>query len=80
MSLEQRRTKLVYSIIQDLVAGGQSEFQPGDVNSALRRQGQPLGTWEVRGEFSKLAADGLIELDAASGRWTLSKAKKRKAS
>ncbi|NND44874.1 MAG: hypothetical protein HKN58_06090 [Xanthomonadales bacterium] len=68
MSLEARRTKLVYSVIEDLVAGGQSDFLPGDVNSALRRDGQPLGTWEVRAEFSTLADEGLIELDPASAR------------
>lgn len=80
MSVEQRRTKLVLSVIQDLVAAGQGDFQPGDVNAALRRQGQPLGTWEVRGEFSTLTADGWIELNPATGRWTLAKNKDRKAS
>lgn len=80
MSVEQRRTKLVYSVIQELVEGGQSQFQPGDVNAALRRQGQPLGTWEVRGEFSVLTDQGLIDLDTATGRWTLAKSTKRKAS
>ena len=79
MSLEQRRTKLVYSIIQDLVAGGQAQFQPGDVNAALRRQGQPLGTWEVRGEFSVLADQGLIDVDPATAQWTLAKPSKRQA-
>jgi len=79
LSVEQRRTKLVYASIQELVTAGTSEFRPGDVNSALRRDGQPLGTWEVRGEFAILAEQGVIELDPATGLWTLAKADKREA-
>ncbi len=79
MSLEQRRTKLVYATIEQLVAEGRKRFQPGDVNSALRAIDQPLGTWEVRGEFTLLAEQGLIELDKATGLWSLTKPEKRKA-
>ena len=79
MSVEQRRTKLVYSTIQELVDGGLKQFKPGDVNAALRTQGQPLGTWEVRGEFSMLAEQGLIELDTATGLWSLAKPNSRQA-
>jgi hypothetical protein len=80
LSVEQRRTKLVYSVIEELVEAGKAEFQPGDVNSALRERGQPLGTWEVRGEFSVLSNQGLINLDPTTGRWALAKSKNRQAS
>ncbi len=71
MSIEHRRTKTVYAIIQDLVEQGQPTFRPGDITSALRRRGQPLDIWEVRGEFSILAADGLIQLDAKTATWSM---------
>ena len=80
MSVEQRRTDLVRSVIQELTDAGKAPLQPGDVNSALRQRGQPLGTWEVRREFARLAELGELELDAASGRWSLTKAHKQQAS
>ena len=71
MSLAQRRTNLVLSVIEKLVAEGRPEFRPGDLVSRLREQNQPMGTWEVRGELSNLEAAGLIELDAQSGSWRM---------
>lgn len=79
MSIEHRRTKTVYAVIRDVVEQGAVAFGPGDVTAALRDRGQPLGAWEVRGEFSILEADGLIELDAETGRWSLTEAASREA-
>jgi len=69
LSLEERRTDLVRAAIDALVADGHGEFRPGDVVSRLRAQNQPMGTWEVRGELSKLEAAGEIELDPATAVW-----------
>ncbi len=73
MSLEQRRTDLVRSVIDELVAEGHRTFSPGDVVSRLRQQNQPMGAWEVRGELSKLEAEGTIENDPASAAWQLTR-------
>ena len=72
MSFEKRRTATVASIIAELIAGGKSSLRPGDVNAELRERGNPMGTWEVRAEFSRLEELGEIQLDAASGTWQLS--------
>ncbi len=69
LSLARRRTNLVYSVIEKLVAEGHREFRPGDVVGRLRAQNQPMGTWEVRGELSNLEAEGVIELEPGSGVW-----------
>lgn len=69
MSLEQRRTELVRSVIDALVAEGHTTFVPGDVVSRLRAQNQPMGAWEVRGELSKLEAEGMIENDPVTAAW-----------
>lgn len=79
LSIENRRTKTVYAVVQQLVRDGRSSFLPGDVNSALRERGQPMGTWEVRSELSALEAARLIELDPESGRWSLTQTKSKKA-
>lgn len=71
LSLAQRRTNLVLSAIEKLVAGGRRQFRPGDIVSHLRAQNQPLGTWEVRAELSNLEAAGLIELNADSACWRM---------
>ena len=56
MSIEKRRTATVYGIIRELFADGKTSVRPGDVNSVLRERGMPMGTWEVRAEFSSLEA------------------------
>ena len=71
MSVEQRRTKLVHTVIKTLAQEGKSQFRPGDVNEMLRARGQPLGTWEVRAELSRLQDNGVIELDSESATWSL---------
>lgn len=69
MSVERRRTEVVREIIQELFASGRSEVRPGDVNSALRQRGMPMGTWEVRAEFTALEAEGALSLDHATAGW-----------
>ena len=71
MSIERRRTEEVYSIIQELVADGLSSLRPGDVNSALRERGAPMGTWEMRAVFSELEQEGRLACDADTGDWHL---------
>lgn len=79
MSLEQRRTDLVLSVIEKLVAEGRTEFRPGDVVEQLRAQNQPMGSWEVRGELSKLEAEGAVQVDADSACWRMTAKRSRKA-
>ena len=71
MSNRQIRTEAVYAVIQELFAGGKIAVRPGDVNSALREQDTPLGTWEVRAEFARLEQLNRIECDADTGMWSL---------
>lgn len=71
MSLAQRRTNLVLSVIEKLVAEGCCQFRPGHLLERLREQNQPLGAWEVRAELSNLEDAGLIELDPDSGAWQM---------
>ena len=71
MSIELRRTEMVYSVIQELVAKGKATVRPGDVNSVLREREAPLGTWEVRAEFSRLEKDGRLACNEESGDWYL---------
>ena len=71
MSFEKRRTATVQSIVEELFTNGRAQLRPGDVNTVLRERGMPMGTWEVRAEFSKLEAQGLISCDAESGLWYL---------
>lgn len=71
MSTEKRRTETVYAVIQELFAGGKSSIRPGDVNGMLRERGTPMGTWEVRAEFTRLEQLNQLSCDAASGDWHL---------
>lgn len=71
MSIELRSTEMVYSLIQELFADGKTAVRPGDVNSLLRERNTPMGTWEVRAEFSKLEADGRLACNAETGDWHL---------
>ena len=69
MSTDRKRTETVYAIILELVQGGLEHLRAGNVNDTLRERGQPMGSWEVRGEFTNLQAQGLIELDETTGDW-----------
>ena len=69
MSVERRRTDVVRSIVVELFESGRERIRPGDVNALLRERNAPLGTWEVRAEFSELARLGIIVLDEPSAEW-----------
>ena len=71
MSIETRRTVTVHNVIKELFAGGKTAIRPGDVNAVLRERGMPMGTWEVRAEFSRLERQAEIACDEASGTWHL---------
>ena len=62
---------MVYTIIRELVANGKTAVRPGDVNTQLRERGSPMGTWEVRAEFSRLESDGRLACDEDTGDWYL---------
>ncbi len=80
MSIERRRTKAIYTIIQNIVSEGATDFRPGDVATQLRENGQPMEAWEIRGEFSVLQAEGLITLDKTTGDYALAATGSRKLS
>jgi hypothetical protein len=71
LSLAQRRTNLVLSVVEKLIAEGRCQFRPSHVLERLREQNQPLGAWEVRAELSNLEAAGLIVLEAETGAWQM---------
>ena len=70
MTADRRRTDLVLRVFKDLVAAGTDGVLPGAINARLREIGEPMGTWEVRGELSTLEAAGEIAIDA-NGAWYL---------
>jgi hypothetical protein len=72
LSIEQRRrTEAVYAVIQELFTSGKQAVRPGDVNTVLRERSSPMGTWEVRAEFSRLEHLNCIECNADTGLWHL---------
>lgn len=71
MSTEQRRTELVYEVIQELFAEGKSSIRPGDVTTVLRDRNAPIPTWQMRGEFANLESQNLIQCDPETGHWHL---------
>ncbi|MEE2783820.1 MAG: hypothetical protein VYE04_10695 [Pseudomonadota bacterium] len=71
MSFDNRRTRTVYGVIRELFANGKTSIRYGDVNSVLRELGLPMGTWEVRAEFSQLEREAAIEWDPETGAWYL---------
>ena len=69
MSIDRKRTEILFGLICELDGNGQAEFRPGDLCALLRERNQPMGAWMVRREFSKLEDEGLIAIDPASGAW-----------
>jgi len=78
LSIELRRTEMVYGLIRELFADGKASVRPGDVNTLLRERQAPLGTWEVRAEFSRLERQGRIALDEDTGTWYLTESQSLK--
>ncbi len=71
MSLAHRRTEAVFSVLKELYENGKTDFRPGDVNTVLRERGEPLGTWEVRAEFTELERQNRIVCNEDTGMWHL---------
>jgi hypothetical protein len=76
MSEDARRLKLVQAAIEALIAAGATEFRPGDVASYQRDKSDPIPVWELRGIFTILSAQGLIEADPSTGAWQMKGDKK----
>ena len=77
MSIDQHRTDEIYAVIRSLAASGTPSFRPGHIADALRNAGEPLLSWEIRGELSKLAARGLVSVDPATGAYSLTEAARK---
>ena len=74
-SQAKERAQKVFTAIKETTANNPgSYFRVGGVSETLRNGGFPLGSWEVRGEFTTLAKAGYVKLDAASARWQLTDA------
>ena len=71
MTIDQRRSEEVFGIIEELFANGATSVQPGDVSTALRARNAPMGSWQIRAEFSALEVLERIVFDAESGTWHL---------
>jgi Fe2+ or Zn2+ uptake regulation protein len=78
VGIDQLRTDQVYAVIEAIVANGQTDFRPGHIADALREAGSPMLSWEIRGELSRLEAEGLISADATTGAFALFKAASKK--
>jgi hypothetical protein len=74
--LDPRRTDLVLRAFNELVAAAPARdgILPGDISELLRKQGLPLGGWEIRFELSRLEDGGKIVVDPATGRFHPAKA------
>jgi hypothetical protein len=71
LSKEHPRTEMIYQIIRELFENGKSSVRPGDVNTVLRERNSPLGTWDVRAEFTRLEKIGRISCNQDTGDWHL---------
>ena len=69
LSVDRRRTDVVRAIVVELFQSGRESIRTGDVNAVLRERDMPMGTWEVRAEFTNLEAEGVIRLDPAAAIW-----------
>lgn len=71
MSIDRRRIEQVLSIIRDLTANGSKRMTPADVAEQLRADNSPIPVWQLRADFSQLAAEGEIELDQETATWRM---------
>ena len=69
VSVAQRQTRIVYDAFMDLVGGGKTLVNTGDVAAYMRDRDHPMDAWEIRGEFYQLREMGLLDLDAESAQW-----------
>jgi hypothetical protein len=71
LSIDRRRIEQVLSIIRDLTANGSKRMTPADVAEQLRADNSPIPVWQLRADFSQLAAEGEIELDQETATWRM---------
>lgn len=71
MGEERRLTRMIYDAFVAVVDSGQDEIRPGHIVQYMREQNNPLGIWNVNGEFSTLRSMGVIELDEDTATWRL---------
>ena len=71
LSEERRLTRTIYDAFVSVVDSGQEEVRPGHVVQYMRDQDNPLGIWNVVGEFNKLRDMGVIALDESSATWRI---------
>lgn len=71
LSIDQHRTDHVYAVIKSLVDAGHSEFRPGLIADTLREAGEPMLSWEIRGELARLEAAGQISCNPTTGAYSL---------
>ena len=71
LASDPRRTDLVLRAFNELIAAAPARdgIRPGDVSELLRKQGAPLGGWEIRFELSQLEQAGKVVVDPATGRF-----------
>lgn len=71
-SQARERAQKVFAAIKQASDNSTAKpFRVGTISQTLRDGGFPLGSWEVRGEFTVLKNAGFIALDAASAQWQL---------
>ncbi len=71
LSTERRRVEEVFLIIEELLKEKKSGIKAGDVADVLRSHNAPTGMWQLRADFSELAAAGRIQCDEVTSTWTL---------
>ena len=71
VSEAQRKTRTVYDAFNSVIGSNGQEIRAGQVVAFLRESNDPFGSWEVRGELSKLEALGLLKLNGSTGTWSL---------
>lgn len=72
MSQPNERTQKVFNAIKKAVDNSASTpVRSGDISQILRDGGFPLGSWEIRAEFSALQSLKLLELNPAQATWSL---------
>ena len=71
MSETLRLTKAIYEAVCRVVADGNVSLRPGDIVGYFRDQDRPLGSWEVRGQFSRLENLGLLKIETTTCIWEL---------
>ena len=70
---DKRLLRDIHGIFEKLAGEGDGLVRPGQIADVLRAENRPMGTWQVRGLLSELAAEGSIAVDTETGAWQLSR-------